>query len=205
MVLPLGPRHCRPPLPALLLAALALMMAGAALLPGTALALPPVGETPYSGRFTMDIAGQPVTGTLYHSPDAERREMTVEGTGQVFILRPAAGEALMILPAAKMAMRIPLPPDPGLAAAEAFARLDPQAEGEETVAGEATTIYRTSGEIEGRFWITDDGVVMRMETDTDRGRYTMELLDLERGAQDPALFELPPGVQVMEGMAPPRQ
>lgn len=174
-----------------------------ALLPGAALALPPVGETPYSGRFAMDVAGQRVEGKVYHARDAERREMTVDGTEQVFILRPLQAEALMILPSANMAMRMPLPPDPGLEAAEAFARLNPEAVGEATVAGERTTIYETSGRLDGRFWITDDGIVMRMETETGRGRYAMELLDLERGEPDPALFEVPAGMQVVDGGAMP--
>lgn len=182
---------------------LAALLALAVLLPGAAQALPPVGETPYSGRFTMDVAGQQVTGKVFHSREAERREMSVEGTDQIFILRPSEAEALMILPEAGMAMRMALPPDPGLAASEAFAQLNPEVVGEETVAGEATTIYRTSGRVEGRFWITGDGIVMRMETDTGRGRYTMELLDLQRGDPDPALFELPPGIQVMEAPGQP--
>lgn len=187
---------------AALVASLLLPLALAAR-PAAAEALPPVGETPYSGRFTMDVAGQQIDGKVFHGRDAERREMTVDGTEQVFILRPLEAEALMILPSANMAMRMPLPPDPGLAASEAFARLNPEKVGEETVAGEDTAIYRTSGRIEGRFWITGDGIVMRMETETGRGRYAMELLELERGAPDPALFELPAGMQVMDGGALP--
>lgn len=178
---------------ALLLAALL------ALAPTAALALPPIGETPYSGRFTMNAGGQPITGKVFHSRDAERREMTTEGGEQVMILRPREAEALMIMPGAGMALRIPLPPDPGLAASEAFARLNPEEVGEAVVAGEATTIYRTSGEMNGRFWITDDGIVMRMEAEAQQGTFTMELEELNRGEQAPSLFELPPGVKVIDG------
>lgn len=177
-------------------------------LPGAAAALPPVGETPYSGRFTMNAAGQAISGRMYRGHDAERREITVEGTEQIFILRPLQAEALMIMPSANMALRMPLPPDPGLAASEAFAKLEPEVVGEEVVAGEDTTIYRTTRKIDGRFWITDDGIIMRMEADTPNGRFTMEVLEVTRGEQDASLFEAPPGIQVMDAGAmgkPPAQ
>ncbi|SME92789.1 hypothetical protein SAMN06265365_101529 [Tistlia consotensis] len=177
-------------------------LTGAAL-PAQARALPPVGDTPYSGDFTMDSAGQMVTGRVFHSQKAERREIKAAGGEQIFILRPIEAEALMIMPAAGMAMRMPLPPDPGLAASEAFARLNPEVVGEETVGGEKTTIYQTSGKLDGRFWITDDGIIMKMSTRTARGDVTMTLTNLKRGDQAPSLFEAPPGIKIIDGGALP--
>lgn len=186
------------------LALLALIGAGlpiAASEPAAARPLPPVGDTPYSGDFTMNSAGQQVTGKVFHSQKAERREIKAAGGEQIFILRPLKAEALMIMPAAKMAMRMPLPPDPGLAASEAFARLNPEEVGEETIGGERTTIYKTSGKLDGRFWITDDGIIMKMETETARGPVTMTLTNLKRGDQAASLFEAPAGIKVIDGGA----
>lgn len=187
----------RPALAAL--AALALLAALLVLGPTAGLAQPPIGETPYSGSFTMTAGGQPITGKVFHSREAERRELRTEAGEQIMILRPEAGEALMIMPDAGMALRLPMPDGVGPKGAEAFARLNPEVVGKEQVAGEETTIYRTSGRVNGRFWITDDGIVMRMEAEAEEGGFTMELEELVRGEQDAMLFELPSGIQVIDG------
>ncbi len=167
-------------------------------LPGVAAALPPVGETPFSGRFTMQVGGQEIAGEVFHSETAERREMQMQGAAQVIILRPLEAEVLVLMPQQNMAMRQALPHDPGLTSAEAFARLEPVEVGRESVNGESTTVYETSGRIDGRFWVTDDGIVMRMRTETGEGPLTMELLEVERGEQPAELFEVPEGMQVVD-------
>ena len=179
------------------LAALAVGLALLAL-PGAAGALPPVGETPFSGRFAMQVDGREIAGKVFHSEAAERREMQMQGETQVIILRPLEAEVLVLMPQQNMAMRQSLPNDPGLKSAEAFAQLEPVEVGRESVNGESTTVYDTTKRIDGRFWVTDDGIVMRMRTETAQGPLTMELLEVARGAQPAELFEVPEGMQVID-------
>lgn len=160
--------------------------------------LPPLGQTAYSADFSMTGATMEMRGTVHRTPGAERREMVLQGQRQVMLMRAAQGEMIMLLPEVSLAMRLPMRSDPRVEAAEAFARADPQAVGSETVDGEATTIYETSGEVAGRFWVTDDGIVMRARVETDEGPLVIELSDVRRGPQDPALFEVPQGIQIMD-------
>ncbi len=75
--------------------------------------------------------------------------------------------------------------------------------GREDVAGESTTKYRTEVDngTDAPFivlsWVTDDGVVMRIEGRGPEGEFAMYLTGLSRGRQDAALFEMPAGAQLM--------
>lgn len=174
----------------------------------TAAELPPIGQTSYMARFAMTGGGQTVDGTVHHTPDAERREMELDGMRQTMLLRADAGEMLMLFPQMNAAMRMPMNKDPNVDAQEAFARMAPVAIGEETVNGEETTIYEVDAEIEGRFWVTDDGIVMRTDMTAAEGPVFLELSQVERGPQDPALFEVPEGMEILDaGTMPamPRQ
>ena len=82
--------------------------------------------------------------------------------------------------------------------------------GRETIDGEETTKYRfqvstPGGSSNGFAWVTDDGILMRSESETttgdaDRtpGRMVTTLQELRVGPQDPALFELPSDYQKMQ-------
>jgi hypothetical protein len=160
--------------------------------------LPQIGETPFSADFSLTADAMQMDGTVNRTPGAERREMVLQGQRQVMLMRPAAGEVIMMLPEANLAMRLPLQGDPTVEAAEAFARANPEAVGSDTVDGEETTIYETSGDNAGRFWVTDDGIVMRSEVASEKGPVVIELSNVERGPQDPGLFEVPSGIQIMD-------
>jgi hypothetical protein len=168
-------------------------------LPAAAQDLPPVGQTPYAADFVMRGGGQEIEGRVHQTPGAERREVTLDGQRQIMLLRAEAGEMAMLFPDMKMGMRLPMPRDPNLEAAEAFAAADPQPLGEETVNGEPTTVYAVDdGDMRGRFWVTPDGIVMRSDVTTEDGPFSLELSDVERGPQDPALFEVPAGTEMMD-------
>jgi hypothetical protein len=57
----------------------------------------------------------------------------------------------------------------------------------------------------GFAWATADGIMVRMEATSQEGKIVFSLENLVRGPQDPALFELPDGVQIMQGSAMPQQ
>ena len=75
--------------------------------------------------------------------------------------------------------------------------------GREDVAGESTTKYRTEVDngTDAPFvvfsWVTDDGIIMRIEGSGPEGDFVMYLKELSRGPQDAALFEMPVGAQLM--------
>lgn len=84
--------------------------------------------------------------------------------------------------------------------------------GTDTVAGEACDLWRTSEKIGSdpvEACITADGIVMRAKaTVNGKPQVVFEVVELARGPQDPALFEVPKGVKVtrvpkgMQGMIP---
>ncbi len=166
--------------------------------------LPPLGQASYSADFAMTAQGNRLRGQVNHTPAGERREVTFEGERQVMILKPEAREMLMVMPAMNAAMRMPLQEDPTVTARETFAEMQPESLGRETVNGQETTVYRVAGDYQGRFWITDDGIVMRSDLATPEGRFEMELSNVARGPQDPALFALPAGIEVMDMGAVPQ-
>lgn len=85
--------------------------------------------------------------------------------------------------------------------------VDHEVIGRETIDGHETTKYRfevttAQGSSRGFVWVTDDGILMRQESETTTGpndqspgRVVITLKDLEVGPQDPALFELPADYQ----------
>lgn len=66
-----------------------------------------------------------------------------------------------------------------------------------SVAGENGAEWTKTTEADGTdtVCVTDDGIILRA---TDDGRVVWETTRVQRGPQDAALFELPPGVQVMD-------
>jgi hypothetical protein len=187
---------------AILLAAL--LLPTAAVVPlAAAEDLPPIGQTSYEARFVMTGGQETISGTVHHTPDAERREMELQGMRQTMLLRADKGEVLMLFPKMNSAMRMPMNRDPNVDAQAAFARMNPEAVGTETVNGEETTVYAVDAEIEGRFWVTEDGIVMRTDMTTAEGPVFLELSQVARGPQDPALFEVPEGMEVHEAGSMP--
>ncbi|MBS9477268.1 hypothetical protein [Ancylobacter radicis] len=97
-----------------------------------------------------------------------------------------------------------------------FAAADPGGEGtrggEDRVAGEICDIWRTREDRSGtpvEACITSDGITVRARAEVNgKPQIVFEAIELVRGPQDPALFELPPGVKVtrlpsgMQGMMP---
>lgn len=106
----------------------------------------------------------------------------------------------------KVALEMELPEDFSFADLPA----DGDRFGSDTVAGEACDLWRTSEKVGSEpveACITADGIVMRA-TAVVKGKpqVVFEVVELTRGPQDPALFEVPKGVKVtrvpksMQGM-----
>ena len=65
------------------------------------------------------------------------------------------------------------------------------------------------GSMTGHSWITDDGIMVKMESQVSADGQVEAigflLTNVQRGDQDPSLFELPVGLQVMKMPAMPTQ
>ncbi len=165
----------------------------------------PKPNAEYSAQRVMEAEGAPLlTGQINHDRGRERWESNMGGMQVVRIMRPDLGKLLMFLPLLNMAMELPLSDDGQFGPPPADADgPTPEAVGKENMGGESTTIFRTevNDPQDGLFvvtsWVTDDGIVMRMEGNGSQGNFAMYLEGMERGAQDAALFELPQGVPLM--------
>jgi hypothetical protein len=162
----------------------------------------PKPEASYSATRVMASGGMSLSGPLYHDHGKERWERAAKGMQQVMILRPDLQKAFMVMPQMNMAIEMGLADAPSVPSPEKYAQGAPVAVGQATIDGETTTEYRSEGQTARgpfvmRFWVTADGIVMKMQGESPEGIFESRLENLRRGPQDPALFELPPGVQAM--------
>jgi hypothetical protein len=90
---------------------------------------------------------------------------------------------------------------------DAFYGAEAESQGLETIDGLLTTKYAIKIDggpdlvVNATVWATDDGIIVKMagktSIDTDAAPSRMELKNITRGAQDPALFEVPTGMEVL--------
>jgi hypothetical protein len=168
----------------------------------------PVPNAAYSAQRVMETGGgQIMSGQIYHDRGKERWEVSMGGMPRVTIMRPDLGKMIMYMPQMNMAMEFALDGDPqfGLPFGQPtnLTGPEPKAVGRADVAGESTTKYRTEVDngTDAPFvvfsWVTDDGIIMRIEGSGPEGDFVMYLKELSRGPQDAALFEMPVGAQLM--------
>ncbi|WP_375284393.1 hypothetical protein [Marinicauda pacifica] len=155
-----------------------------------------IPQSDYWMSATVQAEGERVPMDLRHHDGKVRLETTFQEQEAVVLLDMHGEEATVLVdsPAMKMAMIIP--------ASEAnFAPAAPEnlpePMGSAVVAGESCDIYRVddpnTGE-QGDMCMTSDSIVLRLESE---GETLFEADALERADQDPSLFEVPPGYQVM--------
>lgn len=164
----------------------------------------PEPKAAYSALRTMTGAGFQMTGRVHHDHGKERFETKQQGNDMVMIRRPDIEKLYMVMPAMNMAMEMALTKGAMMPSADDYRGPEPQVVGRETLDGEETTRFRSeTQQAQGTYvvdvWVTDDGIALRMEGTGPQGDFRMVLSELRRGPQDPALFEPPPGVQVMPG------
>jgi hypothetical protein len=160
-----------------------------------------------------EVAGQMMETRVYYLPGHQRNEIDM-GTGeQVMLLDFERRVSYMLMPAEKVYMEMPM----GAHGMGAFApeddpegKVEHEVLGRETIDGQSTTKYRfevttPEGSSKGLVWVTDDGILMRSESETTTGaddqapgRVVITLKDLRIGPQDPALFELPADYHKMD-------
>ncbi|MGF1610921.1 MAG: hypothetical protein ACFCUQ_16075 [Kiloniellales bacterium] len=175
--------------------AAALLVVAAPVLAGEAL---PAFRASFSADAVVEVGGERIVHRVYHAAGLERQEMLVDGLPQVTILRPDLDRAFVIQPGLDDYLELPLDEAtlvPGLHDLENY---EVEALGAAREGGEAVTRYRLSRQdeeqsLELQAWLTEDGIIMRLEGEmTFEGTPEHILLirrDVQRGEQDPVLFE----------------
>jgi len=167
----------------------------------------PEPKASYSAMQTVTVGGTAMDAKLFHDRGRERREMTVQGMNSVMLVLPDQEKAYVVQPQLGMAMEVPLSDPESGADMQQIYRLPAEVVGRETIAGLDTKKYKVSGRgpsgagFDGHVWATDDGIYVRVQgtaTDgKDKADIRMDVRDVVRGPQDPALFRLPEGVRIM--------
>lgn len=126
--------------------------------------------------------------------------MRMEFGQQIIISNPQAGETIMIYGEGgqRMAMRVNDDNTPDMNEVWGQEAANVTRTGTCSVAGESGVEWSHTPEGDttaDTACVTSDGIILR---GTDDGRVTWETTSLSRGPQDPALFTIPAGVQVMD-------
>ncbi|ABS62043.1 hypothetical protein Plav_0420 [Parvibaculum lavamentivorans DS-1] len=179
--------------------AAALLFAGQ---PASAVTLTPP-DTGYSATRIVNASGREISGQLYSENGNERWEMTMQGMRQVSILRHGEGRMFLYMPDMNMAMEMGQEEAANYGVEKLLGGVEAEEIGRETVEGEATTKYRvlpgqTAQKGDATIWVTEDGIPVKAEGSSAQGNFSMRLTNLQRGPQDPGLFELPAGVSAMK-------
>jgi hypothetical protein len=155
----------------------------------------------YRADRVLTVGAQSFPGTLVAIPGYQRHEQMIGGIEQVAIFDFSTARGYFIIPAVTAYLDFPIGPalhelsDPSVIGAP---------EGHADVNGVATTKYRVAHaapdgtRIEGHVWLTAEGIPMRgdgavIETNGKTTPISWELSNLQKGPQDPKLFQPPVG------------
>lgn len=174
-------------------AAICLALLAAAPARAESFALPDIA---YSAERRVQAGERWQEMRVHYSPGKERMEFTgAAAGGNVMIVRYDQGLAWLLMPGMRAYMEVPSDIGGQVMALTEDVRLEP--EGRERVNGATTTRHRASGRFEGRVWLTDDGIPVRIEgraaIDGQRVPTRIEQRDITRTRPEPALFQLPAG------------
>lgn len=160
----------------------------------------------YSAMSTSEFSEGAIKGRVYHKPNMERRETAAGGMNAITILRFDKKLMWMVMPNEQMYMQMPLGKprndDPS------SYKMERTVVGPEVLNGMNTTKYkvimtRADGSKFGGFmWQSSHGIMVKLDAiavdGNKKSRIKMELTEIEVGPQPAALFEVPPGFQLMD-------
>lgn len=164
-----------------------------------------LSQASYRGVGTMTFAGRAdVPFVINFDRGLERREIEAPGTTRIFIKRPDLGVVYVVDRRAGTAIEKPLGTSLVAYPTDNLAAYDAAAVETGTMLGEPVTKYRLQGEnvagrrFDGFAWLTVDAIVVRLEGTVEAvgagDPLVIEITRLERGVQEPRLFELPSGI-----------
>jgi hypothetical protein len=154
----------------------------------------------FSAERVLVIDGQSYVGKMWHMPGEQRHEQDLPASRPILILRAGSGNGDVILPKLHTVVEFALPKELSILSAPGLLR---KPVGPETVNGIATTKYEVDektpqGRAVGTLWLSREGIPMKCDASvaSDKGKVLTirwELRHVKIGAQDAALFEIPPG------------
>ena len=178
----------------------------------------PLPKAAYSADLTIYAKGKQSTGHINVDGPKERRQTkNSAGIDKTTIIRRDQGKAGLVYdlkPNRKLAVAMRMAAaeaageigSPGIDI-DAFYGAEAEAQGLETIDGLLTTKYAIKIDggpdlvVNATVWATDDGIIVKMvgktSIDTDAAPSRMELKNITRGPQDPSLFEVPTGMEVL--------
>ncbi len=176
----------------------------------------PLPKASYSADVIFTAKGKDIAGHIYVDGPKERREAkSAAGLPSITIIRRDQGKVYDLKPTRHLAVAL------RIAAAEAagktgapgtdvdsFYGAEAESQGLETIDGLLTTKYAIKIDggpeltVNATVWATDDGIIVRVvgktSIDADNAPARMELKNIIRGPQDAALFEVPPGMDLLQ-------
>jgi len=178
----------------------------------------PLPKAAYSADVIFFAKGRQSSGHLNVDGPKERRQAkNAAGVDKTLIIRRDEGKAGLVYdlkPNRKLAvaMRMAAAEAAGEIGApgidiDAFYGVEATTQGNETIEGLQTTKYAIKIDggpdlvVNATVWATDDGIIVKMtgktSIDSDAAPSRMELKNIQRGPQDPSLFEVPAGLEVL--------
>lgn len=156
----------------------------------------------HAGDFSADMVSSSPQGSVTMKMYVSGEKSRMEVPGATTISRMDKNVVWMLMPDAKMYMEQAIDPRTAASTQEDVAgEIERTAEGNETVNGRSTTKYRVTFEAGGKresvFQWIDETVHIPVKTAAIDGSWSTEFKNIQTGAQDQALFEIPAGYNKM--------
>jgi len=158
-----------------------------------------------SVKYDMEMTAPGVPMVTMHcwvKQNKMRTEMTEQGQTIIMLIDYDAGTLFMYMPDENLAMQMPLTQatESAIEEAQAVADYDYTVIGTETLDGKVCLVVEyTVEQATAKMWIwKEHGFPIRIETTTAEGKMIVEFKNIEFADIPDSMFELPPGVQIME-------
>jgi hypothetical protein len=160
-------------------------------------------QVSFTADATLETEDMTANTRVFYKPGKVRDEMDMSGQQMVTIRRFDLNKVWMII---GQGMYMEVDPEEGNAQAPDYKLVSREIVGRETVNGMDTTKYKSvyeskDGKFGGFTWFTDDNIAVKgfmiSETKGQKERFKFEVKNLQRGAQDDSMFEIPAGYQQM--------
>ncbi len=170
----------------------------------------PEPKVEYSADRVMETEEMTIKGKVYHAPQKDRSEMSMEGMTQVSIMRRDKKVMWILMPAQKAYMEHAMgKPNPKEQEQPDDMDYEMTKVGEEKLEGLNTTKYKIVAKSKdgtkmgGFMWMAHkEGIMVKMDAiaateGKEKRRMKMSLQNIKIGKQDSSLFEIPSGFSRM--------
>lgn len=158
-------------------------------------------DVSFTADATLETADYSMQSKIYFHSGKLRDEIDLGGQQLTYISRADLGTTWVLMP---QSMYIEVPHGQSSEQIQEFKLVEREIVGEETINGMDTTKYRVvyesnDGSYGGFTWFNDDNIAVRSfmvsESDGEQVSVNFEMSNLQVGAVDESLFELPAGAQ----------